>query len=127
MHCSEYKTNKYFRMVSMIKKSDISVVIPVYNEGKNIEVLYKELVNALRTIRSYEIIFVDDGSTDKSLEILRKISVKDKKIKIVSLISNFGQSSAISAGISQSSGNIVVTMDSDLQHDPRNIIPMVKK
>lgn len=106
---------------------DISIVIPVFNEKGNIEKLYTEIINTLRGKESYEIVFSDDGSTDDSFEILKKIASRDSRARIVKLMSNYGQSSAIAAGISNSKGRIIVTMDSDLQHDPRDIIPLIEK
>lgn len=106
---------------------DISIVIPVFNEKGNIEKLYTEIINTLRGKESYEIVFSDDGSTDDSFEILKKIASRDSRTRIVKLMSNYGQSSAIAAGISNSKGRIIVTMDSDLQHDPRDIMPLIEK
>lgn len=108
-------------------KPEISILIPVFNEQGNIENLYKEITDTLGNGKSYEIIFTDDGSTDNSFNILKKISSKDSRVKIVKLISNYGQSNAIAAGITNSRGEILVTMDSDLQHDPKDIDPLVKK
>jgi|SRR3989338_11280908 len=110
-----------------MKETNVTIVIPVYNEEKNIQKLYRELINALKDVKSYEIIFVDDGSKDSSFDIIKKITVKDKKVRVIKLISNYGQSNAIAAGISNSQGKIIITMDSDLQHDPRDIIPMIRK
>lgn len=110
-----------------MKDVNVSIVIPVYNEEENVQRLYEELISVLKEKLSFELIFVDDGSTDNSLSILKKITEKDKRIKVVTLISNYGQSNALSAGISKSKGKIIVTMDSDLQHDPNDIIPMIKK
>lgn len=110
-----------------MKNLNISIVIPVFNEEGNIDKLYKELVIALNRIEKYEVVFVDDGSIDNSFKTLRKIVSKDKKIKIVRLISNYGQSNAIAAGIKNSKGDIIVTMDSDFQHDPIDILPMIEK
>lgn len=102
----------------------ISIVIPVFNEKGNIEILYNEIRSVAN---SFEIVFSDDGSTDNSFEILKKIASKDQNVKIVKLMSNYGQSNAISAGIANSIGKIIVTMDSDLQHDPKDILPLVEK
>lgn len=105
----------------------ISIIIPVYNEEGNLHKLHDELLNVMKDSKSYEIVFVDDGSTDNSFEILKQIAAKNKMARIVKLISNYGQSNAIAAGISKCSGKIIVTMDSDMQHDPKDILPMVKK
>ena len=110
-----------------MKNPGISIVIPVYNEEDNIQKLHSELVGALKVIKFYEVVFVDDGSNDGSYQVLKKIAAKDKKIKVVKLMSNYGQSTAIAAGISSSLGKIIVTMDSDLQHDPKEAIALIKK
>lgn len=110
-----------------MKYLDISIIIPIYNEEGNILKLYNEINNVFKETKNYEIVFVDDGSTDNSFKILKKISLKDKRIYLIKLLSNYGQSNAIAAGISKSSGKIIVTMDSDLQHDPKDILPLVKK
>jgi len=100
----------------------ISIVIPVYNEEESIEALYKELKSVLDNIKkTYEIIFVDDGSTDKSFEILEKLHNEDKKVKVIKFRRNFGKSSAIDAGFKNARGEIVFTMDADLQDDPKEI------
>jgi len=106
----------------------ISVVIPVYNEEESIEALYKELKSVLDNIKkTYEIIFVDDGSTDKSFEILEKLHNKDKKVKVIKFRRNFGQTSAISAGFDFSRGEVIITLDGDLQNDPQDISKLLKK
>jgi glycosyltransferase involved in cell wall biosynthesis len=104
----------------------LSVVLPVHNEEKNISYLYNELTEELQKFKSYEIIFVDDGSSDNSFSILKDIASKDKKIKVVKLLSNYGQSTALAAGIEQATGENIVTMDSDLQHDPKDIVGLLK-
>jgi glycosyltransferase involved in cell wall biosynthesis len=111
----------------------ISAIIPIYNEKKNIEPLYNELKGVLKSIcdksnvGSYEILFVNDGSTDGSLPILRSIAKKDKAIVVLNLRRNFGQTAALRAGFDKSSGDYIVTMDGDLQNDPRDIPRLLKK
>lgn len=101
----------------------ISVVIPIFNEAKNISELYKRLKPVLNTIsKEHEIIFVNDGSKDKSLKVLKKLRKKDKKLKIISFSRNFGHMAAVNAGLINSSGKKVVIMDADLQ-DPPEVIP----
>ena len=105
-----------------------SVVIPVFNEKENIEELYTRLTHVLVGITlQYEIIYVNDGSTDNSIEILRKISDSDRKVKVVDLSRNFGHQIAISAGISYSVGDVTVSMDGDLQDSPSAIPEFIKK
>jgi len=84
--------------------------------------LYQELVEELSSFsNNYEIVFVDDGSTDNSFKILSELADKDKNVKVVKLLSNYGQSTALAAGSEQATGENIVTMDSDLQHDPKDI------
>lgn len=105
---------------------DISLVIPIFNEEKSINELYsrikKTLINA-----NFEIIFVDDGSTDNTLNILKELHKKDKNIKIISFFKNLGKSYAYSAGFEKASGKIIITMDSDLQDLPEEIPKLVNK
>ena len=100
-----------------------SVVIPVFNEEENLESLYRRLSRVLKALfKDYEIIFVDDGSTDKSLEIMRKLRKTNGRVKIISFSRNFGHQIAITAGIDYASGRAVIVMDADLQ-DPPEVIP----
>lgn len=110
------------------KNVDISIIIPAYNEGDSIKEIHFELDSVLRTITDkYEIIFVDDGSTDNSFEILRQIKQVDNKVKVIKFRRNFGQSAAISAGFDYSKGDVLITMDGDLQNDPRDIPKLLAK
>lgn len=107
---------------------EISIVIPVYNEEENIKELHTKLINIIPSItENYEIIFVDDASTDNSFGILKEINKEDKKVKIIKFRRNFGQSSAISAGFDYSKGDVVITMDGDLQNDPADIPKLLEK
>ena len=100
----------------------LSVVIPVYNEQENIRLLYEKLKESLDPLnKEYEILFVDDGSTDRTLSILEEIQTKDNKLVVLSLRRNFGQTAAFAAGFDFSRGEVVVTMDGDLQNDPADI------
>ncbi len=100
----------------------ISVVIPVYNEEENIKLLHERLKEVLETLNmDYEILFVDDGSTDQSLSILEEIHAKDEKVTVLSLRRNFGQTAAFAAGFDFARGDIIVTMDGDLQNDTADI------
>ncbi len=108
----------------------ISFVIPVLNEAESINELYKQikdaLLNSLKGYRS-EIIFVDDGSIDNSLEIIKDLRSRDYRIEIISFRKNLGKSLALNQGFRKTSGDIVVTLDADLQDDPANIIKMIEK
>ena len=105
----------------------LSIVIPVFNEQENLRALQAALTPVLSNMgKSHEIIYVDDGSTDKSLEILRDLQSQDPAIVIIEFSRNFGQHSAIFAGFDQSRGEIVVTLDADLQNPPEAIPLLVK-
>ncbi|MCX7679385.1 MAG: glycosyltransferase family 2 protein [Spirochaetes bacterium] len=110
------------------KKELISIILPVYNEEENISLQYQHIVESLKPFAlNYEIIFVDDGSQDRSVEILQEIARKDKRVKLVIFRRNFGQTAAMAAGIDYSSGDIIVFMDSDLQNDARDIPILIEK
>lgn len=100
----------------------ISVVLPVYNEEKNLEPLHEELTEVMAGLdEDYEIVFVDDGSTDGSRAVLQQLAEEDEHVTVVAFRANFGQSPALQAGFDHSSGDIVVAMDADMQNDPRDI------
>ena len=106
----------------------LSLILPVYNEEENIDIQYDKIISATKKINvKYEIIFVDDGSTDSSPEKLKKIASKDKCVKAIFFRKNFGQTAAMAAGIEYSSGSIIAFMDSDLQNDAEDIAKMIKK
>ena len=106
----------------------LSVVVPVYNEYENIPLLYDEVVKALKDINDWELILVNDGSKDNSLEALKELAAKDTRhVKVIGLRRNFGQTAAIAAGIDHASGEIIVLMDADLQNDPSDIPAMLDK
>lgn len=106
-----------------MQEIDVSVVIPLYNEKENLIPLFEKLKSVINQInKKFEIIFVDDGSTDGSFEILKEIKSKEKElVKVVKLSRNFGQTSALQAGIDIAKGEIIITMDADLQNDPEDI------
>jgi len=106
-------------------KEVCSVVIPVFNEEENLELLHRRLSKVLQhSWEDYEIIFVDDGSRDKSLEIMSGLRTTDPKVKVISFSRNFGHQMAITAGIDYTSGDAVIIMDADLQ-DPPEVIPQL--
>jgi glycosyltransferase involved in cell wall biosynthesis len=107
---------------------DISVVLPVYNEVENLVPLHAELADALKALgRSYEIIYVDDGSRDHSWEILQRIRSEDPHVRVLRFRRNFGQTAAVAAGLERTTGDIVVTLDSDRQNDPNDIGRLIER
>tara|TARA_B100001123_G_scaffold144096_1_gene167395 strand:+ start:143 stop:1120 length:978 start_codon:yes stop_codon:yes gene_type:complete len=102
--------------------TELSVVLPVYNEKDNLIQMHAELKRSLDNIgKPYEILFVDDGSDDGSMEILEDISATDCSVRVVQFRRNFGQTAALAAGLDLSKGEIIVTLDADLQNDPTDI------
>jgi len=104
----------------------ISFVVPVLNESQSIEQLYEEIITQVKDYK-YELIFVDDGSTDRSFGILHKLAENDPFVKVVKLRRNFGKAAALQTGFTHASGDIVFTMDSDLQDNPREISTFLEK
>lgn len=109
------------------KCPDVSVVVPLLNEQDNIRPLYDQLIQSLTGNLAFELIFVDDGSTDKSYEILAELHKTDDRVKIIRFRKNFGQTAALSAGFDYAKGKIIVAIDADLQNDPADIPKMVEK
>ncbi len=106
----------------------LSIIIPVYNEQDNLPVLYEKLVSELEKInRQFEIILVNDGSSDGSETILRKIAHGDGRVKIVNFRRNYGQTAAMMAGIDFAVGDVIIPMDGDLQNDPADIKKLLDK
>lgn len=106
----------------------LSLVIPIYNEEENIDPLYSEILSGVKgKYRDLEIIFINDGSADSSFQKLKNLNKKDKQVKIINFRKNFGQSNAISAGFDYCRGDIIVTLDGDLQNDPADIPRVVEK
>jgi glycosyltransferase involved in cell wall biosynthesis len=105
----------------------LSVIIPLYNEEENVQILYEKLRESLTPlVKEYEILFVDDGSSDRTLSILEEIQSKDNRIVVLSLRRNFGQTAAFAAGFDFARGDIVITMDGDLQNDPADISKLLE-
>ena len=105
---------------------ELSVVIPVYNEAPNLEALHQEFNAVLAGVgRPYEIILVDDGSTDASFDVLKRIHAADPHVRVIRFRRNFGQTAAFAAGFAAARGTLIITADADLQNDPRDIPAML--
>jgi glycosyltransferase involved in cell wall biosynthesis len=106
----------------------LSVVIPLLNEEENIPLLYDELREVLEPLnQAYEIIFIDDGSTDSSLKLLLDLQSRDAHVVVVSFRKNFGQTAAMAAGFDYARGEVIITMDADLQNDPHDIPQLLEE
>jgi glycosyltransferase involved in cell wall biosynthesis len=111
-----------------VSSTELSVVIPLLNEEDSLEPLYEEIRNTCEgLVSSFEIVFVDDGSTDGSFEILQKLHQKDERIKVIQFRRNCGKAEALAAGFSKCSGDLIVTLDADLQDDPEEIPNLILK
>jgi undecaprenyl-phosphate 4-deoxy-4-formamido-L-arabinose transferase len=109
-------------------RPDIAVVIPIFNEGENIDLLHQRVTRTLAELgRTYEVWYVDDGSSDRSLELLRAIAREDAHVGVIELTRNFGQHAAVLAGFAAAHGDIVITLDGDLQNPPEEIPRLVAK
>jgi len=110
------------------KWKKLSIVVPLYNEDESLKNLYSEIIKSLgKFSRNYEIVFVDDGSTDKSLEVIKQFARNDRNVKYVSFRKNYGKSAALNAGFARTTGDYVITMDADLQDDPAEIPSLINK
>ena len=109
-------------------KPELSIFLPVYNEEPNLPLLHAKLQEALTTLgRTSEIIYVDDGSTDGSLKVLRELAQLDARVRVVALKRNYGQTAAMAAGIDAAQGQVLIPMDADLQNDPADIVRLLEK
>ena len=107
---------------------NLSIIIPIKNEEESIKKLYRQLKDVLTVLSvDYEVIVVNDGSTDNSYKIIKEIAEKDSNLKIINFEKNFGQTAAISAGIDMSKGEIIIPIDGDLENDPNDIPRLLKK
>lgn len=105
---------------------DISVVVPVYNEEENLPVLIPQIAEVLKPLgKTYEMIFVDDGSQDRSRRLLKKMALEYPQIRLLGFKKNCGETAAGAAGIKEARGKIVITIDADLQNDPKDIPKML--
>jgi len=109
-------------------KPEVSIFLPVYNEEPNLLPLHAKLDEALKALgRTAEVIYVDDGSSDGSLNVLREIARLDDRVRVVALKRNYGQTAAMAAGIDAAQGDVLIPMDADLQNDPADIIRLLDK
>ena len=108
------------------KKNKLDIIIPIFNEEDNISIIYNK-IKGLKIHENYSIIFIDDGSKDKSWNEIKKLIKKDKKVKGISFSRNFGHQISLSAGIDYSNSDILIMMDGDLQHPPELIPQMLNK
>src|SRR5947209_1912570 len=107
---------------------DISVFLPVFDEEPNLRLLHEKLDKALQKLgRTAEIIYVDDGSTDGGLEVLRSLAALDPRVRVIALRRNYGQTAAMAAGIDAARGKVLIPMDADLQNDPADIVRLLDK
>ena len=106
----------------------ISIVLPVFNEEENLHDMNTEIVGVVENMdMDYEIIYIDDGSTDRSFEILSDLRQQNSNIKIIQFRRNFGQTAGLAAGFDHAAGDVIITMDSDRQNDPNDIPMMLDK
>src|SRR5690349_17496676 len=107
---------------------DLSVIVPIYNEEESLPHLFAALFPVLESMKcSYEVICIDDGSKDASVEVLRQQAEKTPQLKVIALRRNYGQTAAMMAGLDHASGECIVSLDADLQNDPKDIPALVAK
>ncbi|NQV16994.1 MAG: glycosyltransferase family 2 protein [Armatimonadetes bacterium] len=104
----------------------LSFIIPVFNEEQSLQPLYSEILGNIENYK-HEIIFIDDGSSDASFAVMKELAAKDKNVKIIKFRKNFGKAASLDAGFEAAKGDIIFTMDADLQDDPKEIINFIKK
>ena len=109
-------------------KEKISIIVPCYNEEESLPIFYEEIISIAKSMKKvdFEFLFVDDGSRDKTLEVMRSLSKKDKRIRYISFSRNFGKEAAMYAGLENAIGDYVAVMDADLQ-DPPTLLPVMYK
>ncbi len=123
-----YKHYKNYNRRKKYSFNKLSIVVPLYNEEESLKPLFEEIRKGVRNLGlEYEIIFVDDGSTDNSLNVIRELSKRDTRVKYISFRKNYGKSAALNIGFNEASGDVVITMDADLQDDPLEIPNLLNK
>src|SRR5499426_2829450 len=111
-----------------METTNYSIVVPLYNEQDNVLPLYSRILEAMTMVSgTYEIVFVDDGSRDNTFKVLSEISAIDSRITIIRLRRNFGQTAGLKAGFDFARGDVIISMDGDLQHDPEEIPRFLEK
>ncbi len=108
-------------------KFSVSAVIPCFNEQDNIKAIYDSLSEVMKPYVDYELLFVDDGSTDGSLEVIWSLALSDKRVRFISLSRNFGHQNALKAGLDNATGDCVISLDADMQHPPELIPRLIEK
>jgi glycosyltransferase involved in cell wall biosynthesis len=121
------RSQERFPERSSLHGSNVSVIVPLYNEEQSLRELCDQLRNVLQKSAQYEILFVDDGSTDGSFRVLQDLRNRDKRIKIIRFRRNYGKSAALSVGFHHAKGDFIITMDADLQDDPNEIPNLVNE
>ena len=111
----------------MTEIPSISIIVPVLNEEGSLDKFYKETTKSLNEYSNWEIIFIDDGSDDESYNIMRKLADEDNRVSIIQFFKNFGKADALSEGFKQANGDIIITIDADLQDDPAEIPRLIEK
>ena len=111
----------------MTENPSISIIVPVLNEEGSLDKFYNETTKSLNEYSNWEIIFIDDGSDDESYNIMRKLADEDNRVSIIQFFKNFGKADALSEGFKQANGDVVITIDADLQDDPAEIPQLVAK
>ena len=111
----------------MTENSSISIIVPVLNEEGSLDKFYNETTKSLNEYSNWEIIFIDDGSDDESYNIMRKLADEDNRVSIIQFFKNFGKADALSEGFKRAIGDIIITIDADLQDDPAEIPRLVEK
>jgi glycosyltransferase involved in cell wall biosynthesis len=119
---------KAHETIKRSQDSSLSLVIPVFNEEENVDALFLQVQSAMNAIgRPWELLLVDDGSTDRSFEKLEALTLDHPNVKVIRFVRNFGQTAALAAGIEYASGDIIIPLDADLQNDPADIVSLLEK
>ncbi|MDX9925581.1 MAG: glycosyltransferase family 2 protein, partial [Ignavibacteriaceae bacterium] len=127
-HKNRNREDRPLQNITKVNCKKVSILIPLLNEEESLRPLHTEIVKVLKSINcDYEIFFVDDGSTDRSLEIIKELAKTNTKVKYISFKKNYGKSAALHFGFKHVTGDSVITMDADLQDDPEEIPNLLLK